>query len=296
MARLLVKNNRLAVRNGRLVSTANGAPCCCGDGPPALPCECSPNALIVSGDTYPLCIGTGQFPPYRVRTFNAFYQLISVVTTTRARLGVDFRPFPARNIREEETTQNIVSTAATKTVCYSAAGLPVLLSWRVEYQNSITSTLRGVVEQSTTVYVSQDIESYPADIVRQLLRTLNRANDAPFTERCNFQESTTETDTATFPPFDQTTTTTNTNQEQFTGSVTGGNALQSRIEVVASRKVTYPSYDLFVGTETFDRETSSIERKTWTHATDLCEGSGGGSGSRPGGCAGCGDPTRLTII
>jgi hypothetical protein len=211
-------------------------------------------------------------------------------------VGVD-TPFPPRNIREEETTQNIGSTTATKTVCYSAAGLPVLLSWRVEFQNSITSTLRGVVEQSTTVYVSQDSESYPADLVRQLLQVLNRANDSPFTERCNFEESTTETDTRTFPPFDFTSTTTNTNREEFTGSVSGGNALESQIEVVATRQVTYPSYARFVGTETFDQETSSIKRKTWTHTTDLCEGGGGGgSGSRTGNCAGCGDPSRLTIV
>jgi hypothetical protein len=35
---------------------------------------------------------------------------------------------------------------------------------------------------------------------------------------------------------------------------------------------------------------------TWTYELDLCEGGGGGSGSRPGNCAGCGDPSRLTIV
>jgi hypothetical protein len=54
MARLLVKNNRLAVRNGRLVTTAGGAPCCC-DPTGVCACEIPIQFRSASATSYDPC-------------------------------------------------------------------------------------------------------------------------------------------------------------------------------------------------------------------------------------------------
>lgn len=67
--RAIVKNRRMCVRNRRIVTSANGAPCVCGPGSnPDFPCDAGPppcHYVITSGfSVNTTCLATLLFPPF----------------------------------------------------------------------------------------------------------------------------------------------------------------------------------------------------------------------------------------
>jgi hypothetical protein len=304
MARLLVKNNRLAVRNGRLVTTAGGAPCCCG---PTEDCPCDPAAEIKSLQ-YEGCLDNGRttsfpFPPFRRLIIRTSYS----TTETSSFLRRD--PRPGFSNRSEAVERGLTGQAVMCIVGSNRfiTGQSTWYNRRTgssgpifDLQNVEEDINRPVVEglANSTVF-SIGGPSNTAGVPYVLGMGLywqnllaNRIVSPNFTSRFGLLLSFTSN---CVKDFDGSRTDPNTGgvyvdrqTGRYSDSPSGGQATGS---VVKSTNVSIPGGPSTVSS---DVVTSQL---TWTYEADLCEGGGGGgSGSRPGNCAGCGDPSRLTIV
>lgn len=276
MSRLLVKNNRLAVRNGRLVSTANGAPCCCG---PTGNCPCDvypPDQLQPFRLDYYTCVDnrlvTAPIPgpfyqQWTERYIKRYYSLFE--REYRVFSGPAGAFYDVRFAIETEETEDI-------TMCY---GL-------VRRLGSVVSTVRGTrlrIQRQTGTdresTVEELFQAYPQDELRAFFgfAGLDRTSAQVY---CQYSDSS----NVGFPGFSRRL------EESYTTTDSGlelnGN-YSYLFEEITSAPFRAPER-----TRDFKQATITILREGRN-----CDGSGGGgSGSRPGGCAGCGDPSRLTII
>jgi hypothetical protein len=276
MARLLVKNNRLAVRNGRLVTTAGGAPCCCGE--PG-PCGCDPSLPIITDRVVYQCNGVGvpstpvTLPPHRVET-----------------LRVEF--LYADNSYQQQASGNTneggISWGGTAVYCKLGAGAYGLVEFAYDiFQFQRVTTTPELNFEYAARWESPAIPTRrgggacsplfarecPLLYVEPIALSPGLANDCQTFERTNFDG---------IPGLSGYV------QRSFllTQRVDGGESIRNdeelRLEQVAG------------GTRRTEISTRHTIR--WTRTLDLCEGGSGDVPNRPGNCAGCGDPSRLTIV
>jgi hypothetical protein len=298
MARLLVKNNRLAVRNGRLVSTANGAPCCCG---PSGPCPCDPTAEI-QRPTYLSCEGGTQgeparlfMPPFRRLIIRASYSTASSETFIQTG-SVNNQSFA----EEKGLTGQAV-------LCISGALGIVSITGQSTWYNRRTGSSGSIfdlqnVEEGTNVFAIGAPSTRPgvpyeyqgAGIGWPLGPLNGRIITPNFTQRYGLTRfggagRCVQTIDINQPDPQNGGGTIVRGDARFSDSPTGGQATATYFELQDTRFPPSP----FRAVSTKDQRSQF----TWTYELDLCEGGGGGdSGDRPGGCNGCGDPSRLTII
>jgi hypothetical protein len=272
VARLLVKNNRLAVRNGRLITTAGGAPCCCGDEL----CACGG---LVTNREYTGCNESNRqtrlpFPPYRRVTVETQYATTSrTVVSGNAGGG---------NYAEEQ------GVSGSATLCFVDASLSVVAGESVWYNRregaganfnlenveaaggafrvGIPSTGSGGYVLGPILFWSANGAIPNNDMSPQLKAGLVALERRECVYVYDYDDGTT------------------TIRERFTytDGPSGGSVTAETLERTQA-----------FGILNLAERTSTL---TWTRTIDLCEGGGGDTPNRPGGCSGCGDPSRLTII
>jgi hypothetical protein len=278
MARLLVKNNRLAVRNGRLVTTAGGAPCCCGGNGPC-PCDIYPSDQLQPFKLdYYTCVNNQLFvtapipgPFYQQwteRYIKRYYSLYE--REYRVFSGPAGAFYDVRFAIETEETEDI-------TMCY---GL-------VRRLGSVISTVRGtrlrIQRQSGTdreSTVEELFQAYPQDELRAFFGFPGLSQTSAFVY-CQYSDSVFDS----FPGYSRRY------EESYT-TTDSGLELNGNYSYLFER-ITSAPFAAPDRTRDFKQATITILREGRN-----CDGSGGGggSGSRPGNCAGCGNPSRLTLV
>ncbi len=289
MARLLVKNNRLAVRNGRLVTTAGGAPCCCGV---PFRCECDPRQPIVTNRIITVCGPSGQadvietLPPHRVETLRATYTFTSEIEERH-----DYIPTPPPNLPTPLFYLRREGLSVTGTLVYCrTANFTQLLA----YQET-AFRYRYIEPDQTSSFEWSGQRSFPDG-------NSNFDPPSPIGFEAGFSMAAPIT-TGRTNAFDC-----NIVFERNEGPSPTGSFLRSRDTRTESRSVgggSRRTEKTFVRFWSYEDNYATIKNitsrevfdMTYTRTLDLCEGGGGGgSGSRPGNCAGCGDASRLTIV
>ena len=281
MARLLVKNNRLAVRNGRLVTTAGGAPCCCG--PTGIRCDCDPSLPIITNARITTCSGNGPpdvpvtLPPHRVETLSGryFYTFESERRVEKVAPGSLETPYTL--VREG------TSLVGTATWCRTARFTGILQSqdqgfeYRYEEPDQSSNYEWTAQQAFPGPETPFDVPSGRRGIVLSNFM-LARTSFAD----CDFIEQSDRvigTNGGFRRAYLRTTQ----------GISVGGGVY--RMERTLSLYIPYGNGRASIEYLT-QREVNEVE---YTRTLDLCEG-GGDVPNRPGNCAGCGDASRLTIV
>jgi hypothetical protein len=297
MARLLVKNNRLAVRNGRLVTTAGGAPCCCG---PTEDCPCDP-AVEIQRPTYLSCEGGNQgeparlfMPPFRRLIIRASYSTTSTETFTET---------GSNNNSSYAEEKGLTGQAV---LCVSGAAGIVSITGQSAWYNRRTGTSGRIFdlqnsEEGVNVF-SIGVPSTRPGVPYEYEGAGIGWPLGPLAGRIITPNVTSRYGLTTFGGSARCVQTININQPdpqtgslfvsqgeaRFNDSPSGGQATATYFELQDTRFPPSPFRALF-------RQDQRSEF-TWTYELDLCEGGGGDVPNRPGNCAGCGDPSRLTIV
>ena len=273
MARLLVKNNRLAVRNGRLVSTANGAPCCCGDE------LCSCGGLVTNRE-YTGCNEANRqarfpFPSFRRVTVQTQYETTSRTLASGNPSGANF--------------EQLEGVAGVATLCYVDSDVAIVAGESVWYNrragDGANYNLENVEGPSGAFRIGSP-STAPGGYVLGPLLFWSATGPVPNADMSpQLKTGLVALDRLECVYTNDYADGVTTIRERFTytDGPLGGSVTAETLERIEA-----------FGILNLVERTSTL---TWTRQIDLCDGTGGGgSGSRPGGCAGCGDASRLTII
>lgn len=274
MTRVLTRNNRRAILNGRLVSTANGAPCCCG-GAELCPCGSLQASFLYTG-----CDGANNkasfpFPPYRRVIVQTQYQ------TQRRELVTGNPPGTGDN---REIQQGLMGVA---TLCFVDSSMAVVAgesAWFNRRAGTPNYNLENVEGPAGAFRIGIPAAAPGGYVLGPFLywgpngsvanRNLSPSPDSGLVaqprRQCNYAFD-----------YDDGVTTIR-ERYTYTDSPSGGMATAE----ILNRTQSFGITELVEASSTL----------VWTRQIDLCDGSGGGTGDRPGGCAGCGDASRLTII